>query len=148
MKVSPREGTGGRDAERRLRMAEIGEAAPEASRLAPPAPAPRAAPTARPDPADPVEPFAAVQSVAPSSPAAAAGLRAGDLILNFGPAHANNHTGLRRIAAVVAAAHAASGGVEVRVMRGRAVVEVVVWPGEWGGRGVLGGHVVPHEFEE
>lgn len=42
-------------------------------------------------------PFAKVNSVVPSSPAETAGLKAGDLIRNFGYVNIGNHDNLRRV---------------------------------------------------
>lgn len=46
-------------------------------------------------------PFAKVNSIVASSPAEQAGLKAGDLIRNFGYVNRGNHDGLRRVAECV-----------------------------------------------
>ena len=47
------------------------------------------------------QPFAKVNSVVDGSPAAAAGLKAGDLIRNFGYVNLENHDGLKKVAECV-----------------------------------------------
>ncbi|KAK2757607.1 putative 26S proteasome regulatory subunit [Arachnomyces sp. PD_36] len=92
-------------------------------------------------------PFAKVASVVDGSPASEAGLKAGDTIRNFGGVIWMNHENLSKVADVV------------QRNEGRVVVVKVVrqqdsgQPGElslslrprrnWGGRGILGCHIVP-----
>jgi len=110
--------------------------------------------------------FARIDSVVPGSPAQTAGLQAGDRVQRFGDANWLNHEKLARVAQVVAQSEGVSsarncingacaemGGqrnVIVRVSRGElattATVEmdIVVTPRRgWGGRGLLGCHLLP-----
>ncbi|OKL60861.1 hypothetical protein UA08_03303 [Talaromyces atroroseus] len=93
-------------------------------------------------------PFAKVNSVAPGSPADQAGLKAGDVIRSFGTVNWVNHERLTKV------------GEVVQQNEGRAVVVKIVRQNEsglgirelsvsliprrnWGGRGLLGCHLVP-----
>lgn len=93
-------------------------------------------------------PFAKVNSVVPSSPAATAGLRPGDKIIRFGECNWMNHEKLAKVAqtvqqnegrvvVVLLARPAEVGGGEERVS-----VELVPRH-NWGGRGMLGCHLLP-----
>ncbi|KAK2865088.1 hypothetical protein FQN49_003916 [Arthroderma sp. PD_2] len=92
-------------------------------------------------------PFAKVNSVAEGSPAAKAGLKAGDQVCNFGNITWANHENLTKIAAVV------TNNVElpvlVKVVRprseeGSSRLTLRLTPSrDWGGRGLLGCHLVP-----
>ncbi|EME82679.1 uncharacterized protein MYCFIDRAFT_72007 [Pseudocercospora fijiensis CIRAD86] len=99
-------------------------------------------------PAPVVEPpFAKVNSVVPNSPADQAGLKVGDRITKFGTASWTNHERLTKVAEVVQqnenrpilvkisrdGGGASSLGQELRLTPRR----------NWGGRGLLGCHLVP-----
>lgn len=87
-------------------------------------------------------PFARVNGVEEASPAAEAGLRPRDLVLAFGEADWLNHEKLARVARIVAASEGR--GVDVRVARDGEEVRLRVVPRRgWGGRGLLGCHLVP-----
>ncbi|EGD84915.1 hypothetical protein H112_08635 [Trichophyton rubrum D6] len=101
-------------------------------------------PTAQVDTLD--MPFAKVNSVADGSPAAKAGLKAGDKVCNFGNITWANHENLTKIAAVV------TNNVElpilVKIMRDsdgeNSPLTLRLTPSHsWGGRGLLGCHLVP-----
>ncbi|KAF1955388.1 26S proteasome non-ATPase regulatory subunit 9 [Byssothecium circinans] len=93
-------------------------------------------------------PFAKVNSVAEGSPAASAGLRVGDTITKFGWVDWTNHDKLARLTQVVsqneglpitigALRPSASGGPSE-------IVETLLTPRRnWGGRGMLGCHLLP-----
>lgn len=93
------------------------------------------------------EPFARVNTVARRSPADTAGLQPGDLIRNFGYVNASNHDGLKKVAECVQGNEGRD--VTVKVSRPGAVPSqrelllTLVPRSGWGGRGMLGCHVLP-----
>lgn len=98
-----------------------------------------------PAPLDP--PFAKVNTVAPNSPAATAGLQQGDLIRNFGWVNSTNHDGLRKVAECVQGHEGRNVLVKVSRMSAapsaREMDLTLVPRRDWGGRGLLGCHVLP-----
>ncbi|KAK6425567.1 putative 26S proteasome regulatory subunit [Oleoguttula sp. CCFEE 5521] len=93
--------------------------------------------------APPIEPpFARVNSVVEGSPAATAGLRAEDRVVKFGNADWQNHERLGKVAREVQTNEGRE--VVVKVIREGRVVELKLVPRrDWGGRGLLGCHLVP-----
>ncbi|KAM0446900.1 hypothetical protein ACHAO4_009051 [Trichoderma viride] len=93
------------------------------------------------------EPFAKVNSVAPNSPAQQAGLQAGDEIRNFGYVNRSNHDGLKKVAECVQGNE--GGNVFIKVSRPDGVarrqeLRLTLTPRkDWGGRGMLGCHILP-----
>ncbi|KAJ1961224.1 putative 26S proteasome regulatory subunit [Dipsacomyces acuminosporus] len=90
--------------------------------------------------------FARVNSVAPSSPASLAGLAAGDKILCYGSVDVSNHDNLQRLASETATNENKQIDVQVeRVVDGQPrVVSISLVPKQgWGGRGLLGCHILP-----
>ncbi|KAL0565877.1 putative 26S proteasome regulatory subunit [Marasmius crinis-equi] len=88
--------------------------------------------------------FARVDGVAPGSPAAEAGLRREDLVVKFGHLiHTSfTSTSLQPLAEVVAANENQS--ISIKVLRdGNPVFLSFVPRKGWGGRGMLGCHIVP-----
>ncbi|KAH8657465.1 26S proteasome non-ATPase-like protein regulatory subunit 9 [Tricladium varicosporioides] len=92
-------------------------------------------------------PFAKVNSVVDGSPADSAGLKAGDAIRNFGYVNVSNHNDLKRVAECVQGNEGRD--VLVKVSRpsggGR---QTELWltlkpRRDWGGRGLLGCHILP-----
>ncbi|KAI1487223.1 hypothetical protein F5X96DRAFT_651103 [Biscogniauxia mediterranea] len=97
------------------------------------------------------EPFAKVNSVVTDSPAEAAGLKAGDEIRNFGYVNKDNHDGLKKVAECVQGNEGQR--VLVKVSRradsttsstARQELQLNLVPRRnWGGRGLLGCHILP-----
>ncbi|OQO02013.1 hypothetical protein B0A48_12486 [Cryoendolithus antarcticus] len=87
-------------------------------------------------------PFARVNAVVEGSPAATAGLKAEDRVMRFGGADWQNHERLGKVAREVQANEGRE--VIVKVSREGRVVELKLVPRrDWGGRGLLGCHLVP-----
>ncbi|KAF1809618.1 hypothetical protein P152DRAFT_461305 [Eremomyces bilateralis CBS 781.70] len=87
-------------------------------------------------------PFAKVNSVADGSPAHTAGLRAGDKITNFGIVDWTNHERLSKVAEVVQQNEGRP--LVVKGIRGVSGMTFTLTPRQnWGGRGMLGCHLVP-----
>ncbi|KAJ3555108.1 hypothetical protein NM688_g2761 [Phlebia brevispora] len=93
-----------------------------------------------------LQPFARVDGVAPGSPAATAGLIREDLILAFGSLTRASFSSnsLQPLATLVATQE--NQEISVKVLRsGQEIVELTFVPRKgWGGRGLLGCHIVPH----
>ncbi|KAK0657319.1 26S proteasome non-ATPase regulatory subunit 9 [Cercophora newfieldiana] len=92
------------------------------------------------------QPFAKVNSVVENSPAETAGLKAGDLIRNFGYVNFSNHDNLRKVAECVQGNEGQN--ILVKVSRTSAgqtqELRLTLVPRrDWGGRGLLGCHVLP-----
>ncbi|KAG6363212.1 hypothetical protein INS49_008308 [Diaporthe citri] len=93
------------------------------------------------------DPFAKINTVAPGSPAASAGLQPGDLIRNFGYVDAANHDQLKKVAECVQGN--AGQSVLVKISRPSAApsqreLQLTLVPRQgWGGRGLLGCHILP-----
>jgi 26S proteasome regulatory subunit N4 len=112
--------------------------------------------------ADVPTPFASVDQVIPDSPASEAGLQVGDKIVQFGTANWLNHDNMRKVAEVVehnegvslwsqtmTFAKAQQRPVPVRVLRDGSIAQLQLTPRrEWGGRGLLGCHIVRIERDE
>ncbi|KAK3831096.1 MAG: proteasome 26S non-ATPase subunit 9 [Linnemannia gamsii] len=89
-------------------------------------------------------PFARVNSVAPDSPAQEAGLVQGDKIVVFGTVNANTSNTLPTLSAHVQSRE--NKPIVVKVQRGDStdLVSLILVPKQgWGGRGLLGCHIVP-----
>ncbi|KAG9627713.1 putative 26S proteasome non-ATPase regulatory subunit 9, partial [Aureobasidium melanogenum] len=93
-------------------------------------------------------PFAKVNSVVASSPAAAAGLKPGDKITRFGNVDWMNHDKLSKVAQTVQQSEGVA--ITVKVIRpaaagaGEQRLEMQLTPRHnWGGRGMLGCHLLP-----
>ncbi|KAH0526375.1 hypothetical protein TsFJ059_009702 [Trichoderma semiorbis] len=93
------------------------------------------------------EPFAKVNTVAANSPAQQAGLQAGDEIRNFGYVNRSNHDGLKKVAECVQGNE--GGNIFIKVSRPDGVarrqeLRLTLTPRkDWGGRGMLGCHILP-----
>ncbi|GAA6033968.1 hypothetical protein JCM8097_000433 [Rhodosporidiobolus ruineniae] len=88
------------------------------------------------------KPWAKVDAVAPGSPADSAGLKRDDLLLRLASLTASNHDNLRAVAALIPKSEGVE--LEVVVRRGTERAELRLTPGKWGGRGLLGCHIVPY----
>ncbi|KAK3705068.1 putative 26S proteasome regulatory subunit [Vermiconidia calcicola] len=89
-------------------------------------------------------PFARVNTVAPNSPAEQAGMKPGDKVTRFGTANFSNHERLGKVAQVVQLNENRS--IAVKVLRDASAnaTELTLIPRRnWGGRGLLGCHLVP-----
>jgi 26S proteasome non-ATPase regulatory subunit 9 len=90
--------------------------------------------------------FARVDGVAPSSPAAEAGLRREDLILKFGSLARSSfaENSLQPLADLVSVNE--NRELQVIILRSEETMSLKLIPRKgWGGRGMLGCHIVPHE---
>ncbi|KAF2435529.1 26S proteasome non-ATPase regulatory subunit 9 [Tothia fuscella] len=95
-----------------------------------------------PQQAAPSTPFAKVNSVVDGSPAAEAGLRAQDLITRFGGATWLNHDKLSKVAEVVNQNEGRP--IAISIKRGEETLSMALTPRRnWGGRGMLGCHLLP-----
>ncbi|GAA6024123.1 hypothetical protein JCM11491_001098 [Sporobolomyces phaffii] len=97
------------------------------------------------DAAPPVRvPFAKVNSVAPDSPARLAGLEADDLVVSIASIDSTNHSDLAAVGQLVARSEGKDVPVVVQRAGGKRVVLKLVPKSGWGGRGLLGCHIVPY----
>ncbi|CBQ72760.1 related to 26S proteasome non-ATPase regulatory subunit 9 [Sporisorium reilianum SRZ2] len=88
------------------------------------------------------KPFAKVNSVAEASPAQTAGLIQGDLIVKFGSVTADEPKGLAALAAPGVVVDGTS--IQLLVDRQGQAVNLTLTPrAGWGGRGLLGCHLLP-----
>ncbi|KAH8160661.1 hypothetical protein CIB48_g7576 [Xylaria polymorpha] len=92
-------------------------------------------------------PFAKVNSVVADSPAEAAGLKAGDEIRNFGYVNKSNHDDLKKVGECVLGneGHRVLVKISRRTDSGtRQELQLYLTPQRnWGGRGLLGCHILP-----
>lgn len=98
------------------------------------------------DSAESLVAFARVDGVAPNSPAAEAGLRREDLILKFGSLARSSFTAnsLQPLADLVSVNE--NRELQVVISRSEETMSLKLIPRKgWGGRGMLGCHIVPHE---
>jgi len=92
-----------------------------------------------------LKPFAKVEAVAPGSPASEAALQRGDLVVKFGRLDQNSFKSgsLQPLADLVAENE--DRAIGIRVFRGDQTVLLTLTPRKnWGGRGMLGCHLVPY----
>jgi len=113
------------------------------------------------------QPFAKVNSIVDNSPAATAGLKQGDLIRNFGYVNHGNHDSLRKVAECVQNNEGVrlpalnlsrkvkvgliwlQSNILVKVSRSIGIAQTqelrltLVPRRDWGGRGLLGCHILP-----
>ncbi|GAA5852264.1 hypothetical protein JCM9279_002482 [Rhodotorula babjevae] len=88
-------------------------------------------------------PFAKVDAVAPGSPADSAGMKRDDHLVSLGDVAASTPDTLRAVATLVGRSEGSA--LPVVVTREGARLELVLTPRSgWGGRGLLGCHIVPY----
>ncbi|RIA85682.1 26S proteasome non-ATPase regulatory subunit 9 [Glomus cerebriforme] len=87
-------------------------------------------------------PFAIVNAIAPDSPAKEAGLLKGDEITRFGSIHTGNHQKLQALNTFVVDNEGKSIGVTIKRGEENLVLQLTPRRG-WGGRGLLGCHILP-----
>ncbi|XP_009861810.2 26S proteasome non-ATPase regulatory subunit 9-like [Ciona intestinalis] len=85
--------------------------------------------------------FATLDLVSRDSPAEEAGLKVGDVIIEFGSVTSRNFQSIREIGDVVK--HSVGRGLNIVVKRGESKLNILLTPHPWGGRGLLGCNVVP-----
>lgn len=93
-------------------------------------------------------PFAKINAVSPLSPAAEAGLKEGDLVVEFGEINHTNHSNLRALMDVVASAATDSREIPIVLLRNQLGVRVGLVPKPWSGRGLIGCHILPYQAAE
>jgi 26S proteasome non-ATPase regulatory subunit 9 len=87
-------------------------------------------------------PFARVNTVVANSPADTAGMKAGDRVTRFGYVDWTNHERLGKVAQAVQ--NNENQTILVKVLREGQMVRLELTPRrDWGGRGLLGCHLVP-----
>lgn len=91
------------------------------------------------------KPFARVDGVAPGSPAAESGLRREDLIVKFGHLTRTSAALLQRLAELISVSE--NRELVVQVLREEETLNLNLIPRKgWGGRGMLGCHIVPYNI--
>ncbi|GAA5848198.1 hypothetical protein JCM3766R1_006763 [Sporobolomyces carnicolor] len=89
-------------------------------------------------------PFAKVNSVARDSPAQLAGLEANDLVVSISSIDSTNHDNLAAVGRLVSQSEGKDVPVVVQRAGGKRAVLRLVPKSGWGGRGLLGCHIVPY----
>ncbi|KAG6831928.1 hypothetical protein H0H92_006529 [Tricholoma furcatifolium] len=91
-----------------------------------------------------LKPFARINAVSPGSPAAEAGLQSNDLVLKFGPLDHNAcSASLQPLTEVVSANE--NRHVIIKVLRSGQTIHLTLKPRTgWGGRGMLGCHLLSY----
>ena len=88
------------------------------------------------------KPFALVNAVAPDSPADISGLKRNDKVIQFGHIHAENHDRLQALNQLVGQSENKS--IQVVILRNdQSIIQLLLTPKKWSGRGTLGCHIVP-----
>ncbi|XP_058445369.1 26S proteasome non-ATPase regulatory subunit 9 [Malaya genurostris] len=91
------------------------------------------------------KPIAKVNVVSDGSPAQEAGIALRDEILEFGTVNASNFRDLSQIAVVVR--NCENKSVPVKIRRDGNILELVLTPKPWNGRGLLGCNIVPMDHQ-
>ena len=87
------------------------------------------------------KPFAKIDLVSEGSPAHDAGMKVGDLILEFGTQNATNFKSLNDIAQLVK--NSENRNVRVKILRHGKIAALTLVPKRWSGQGLLGCKIVP-----
>jgi len=90
------------------------------------------------------KPFAKVNDVSAGSPAAEAGLQRGDLVVKFGTLTQQSFSSSSLTPLVEAVASHENRSIPLKVLRSEQAVFLSLTPKAWGGRGLLGCHIVPY----
>jgi 26S proteasome non-ATPase regulatory subunit 9 len=89
-------------------------------------------------------PFAKINAVAPHSPAAQAGLQEEDLVIRFGNIGLDSPDPFQQVSQLVPDAAGESQSIGIWVQRGMTTQELQLVPAPWGGRGLIGCHIIPY----
>jgi C-terminal processing protease CtpA/Prc len=89
-------------------------------------------------------PFAKINAVAPHSPAAQAGLQEEDLVLRFGDISLDSPDPFQQVSQLVPDAAGESQSIDIWVQRGPTTQTLQLVPAPWGGRGLIGCHIIPY----
>ncbi|VDO65192.1 unnamed protein product [Heligmosomoides polygyrus] len=92
------------------------------------------------------KPFIKVTTVIPDSPAAKGGLRADDMIIQYGNLHAGNFKEMKEVSATTAQHEGLK--LRVTVLRNLRPVRLEIYPQRWSGNGILGCGIVPMSTQE
>ena len=87
------------------------------------------------------KPFAKIDLVSEGSPAHDAGMKVGDLILEFGTQNATNFKSLNDIAQLVK--NSENRNVRVKILRHGKIATLTLVPKRWSGQGLLGCKIIP-----
>ncbi|KAJ7175884.1 hypothetical protein C8R46DRAFT_1079909 [Mycena filopes] len=90
------------------------------------------------------KPFAKVNDVSSGSPAADAGLQRGDLVVKFGTLTQQSFSSSSLTPLVEVVASHENRSIPLKVLRSEQAVFLSLTPKAWGGRGLLGCHIVPY----
>lgn len=95
-----------------------------------------------------LKPFAKINGVAPGSPAADAGLQREDLVVKFGTLTQRSFLSSSMEPLVTLVADSENRSLLITVLRGaeQQVTRLILTPQKWGGRGLLGCHIVPYSL--
>ena len=85
--------------------------------------------------------FAKIDLVSDGSPAHDAGLKVGDLVIEFGTQNATNFKSLADIGQLVQ--NSQNRNVRVKILRNGKVTTLTLVPKKWSGQGLLGCKIVP-----
>uniref|UniRef100_A0A7E4ZZD0 26S proteasome non-ATPase regulatory subunit 9 n=1 Tax=Panagrellus redivivus TaxID=6233 RepID=A0A7E4ZZD0_PANRE len=87
-------------------------------------------------------PFLQIAGVADGSPADEGGLKANDLIVQFGTLHGDNYTGLEQVKAMMQ--DSVGKTLKATILREHHVHRLTFQPRQWSGNGVFGAGFVPY----